>query len=135
MEIKVLDAEDPPLKLIYEKPNIPENVMNDSGLQYSNLTAGLVYRVQIVSVNHLYQNPILEEDFDVLVEFDPNSANYRYLLGVKSTYKDALALRTKLRDSGFDDAFIVPYINDKRIANSEVKAYLEQYPDLANILN
>ena len=135
MEIKVINVDDQPLRLIYEEPNIPENVKNSAGLEYSKVTKGLVYRVQIVSVNHLYQNPILEEDYDVLVEYDPNSGNYRYLLGMESEYADALILRDQLRNSGFSDAYIVTYINDNRISRGQLEPYLEQFPDLKNMLD
>lgn len=135
MEIKVINAEEQPLKLIYEKPNIPENVRDTAGIQFQKLSSGLVYRVQAVSVNHLYQNPILEEDYDVLVELDPDSGNYRYLIGMEKMFGKAIILRDQLRDSGFSDAFIVPFINDKKIGKAQLTAYVEEYPDLQNMMD
>lgn len=135
VEIRIENAEDQPLKLIFEKPTIPDNLKEERGARYRQQIEGLVYRIQIAAVNHLYQNPILEEDYDALVEFDPGSGNYRYLLGMTPQYAEAVNLRDQLRLEGFSDAFIVPYVNDRRLTKEEITRYTEEYGDLLNYLD
>jgi N-acetylmuramoyl-L-alanine amidase len=45
---------------------------------------------------------------------------YKYYVGCVASYKEALSLQSKLR-SQFKDAFVVPFLGDKRITIAEAR--------------
>ena len=58
----------------------------------------------------------------------------RYSVGLVKTFAEAEAMRIKLVEDGFRDAFIVGYINGERLEKSVLKKYQAAYTDLANFL-
>ncbi|REJ83631.1 MAG: N-acetylmuramoyl-L-alanine amidase [Bacteroidetes bacterium] len=59
---------------------------------------------------------------DVMEEFD--NGFYKYTSGRIRSLDDAVTLQMMLRESGFPDAFVVAYLNDKRISLKEARQML-----------
>jgi hypothetical protein len=90
--------------------------------------------VQIAQVGQLFQHSVFDEYTDAMVDLDTSTRLYRYLIGMETLYKNAAVLRDALRRQGFDDAFVVPYFEGRRITAQEVPHYAERFPDLLNVV-
>jgi hypothetical protein len=130
IELHVYGAEGQPVTLVMDKPVIPENIQDERGIRFDALQEQLVYRVQIASVGHLFQNNVFDEYADAMVEYVPSTRLYRYLIGMETQFKNAVMLREALRKQGFSDAYVVAYIHGRQIGKEEVQDYAAQYPDL-----
>lgn len=91
-------------------------------------TKGLSFRIQLL-VTSTARKP--EQAFGTLqhavgeLEFFETyeAGKYRYEAGTKYTLQQAEALRNAIQSAGFPDAFIVPYIDKKRVSMQQAKDY------------
>lgn len=82
---------------------------------------GLIFRVQLVaSVLNEFNAPGAVSD-DVLVE--RSDGFNKFLIGGFRTYQEAEQFREEVRELGFDDAWIVPYIDGERVSMDEAEKY------------
>jgi outer membrane protein OmpA-like peptidoglycan-associated protein len=95
---------------------------------------GVSYKVQIVSTTKILNDPILQDYSDPMVEQNSESEYYRYSLGLYKTFSSAYQLRELLRKGGFADAFIVPYVDGRRLKGEEANKFASEYPELINYL-
>ena len=115
-----------PVKPITHAPKVvkPEaNQKNDSAedKQPGESTGQIVYRVQILlspkaipkgSPKFKGVNDAREEKVDNV---------FKYTTGYFTKMEDAVNLQTTMRSGGFADAFVVPYLNNKRISIKEAR--------------
>ena len=98
------------------------------------LSDRLFYKVQIASV----QKPYLDKRFtqypDAMMEKSTVEGYYRCTLGLFQNYQDANELKETLRASGYQSAFVVPYLYGIRLEKKEVRQYTEKFPDLEKYL-
>jgi peptidoglycan-associated lipoprotein len=88
----------------------------------------LVYRVQILA-SSVKRNP--DNDFGLLKGLVDNirfielmlEGVFRYEVGDRNTISEAEALRNRIRNAGFPDAFIVPYIDGERVSLQQAKDF------------
>jgi hypothetical protein len=89
----------------------------------------LIFRVQVL-VSAKKHDPDLY--FAALKNVVPNlsfyiqeqGAVYRYEAGDRYTLSEAEALRTMIRSAGFNDSFIVPYIDQQRVTIQQAKDFI-----------
>ncbi len=88
----------------------------------------LVYRVQII-VSSVKRNP--DNDFGVLkgmldnIRFTEHQQGgvFRYEVGDRYSISEAEVLRNRIRNAGFPDAFVVPYIDNVRVSLQQAKDF------------
>ncbi|HCQ29253.1 MAG TPA: hypothetical protein DIU39_03140 [Flavobacteriales bacterium] len=88
-----------------ENNPIPQNV---------ELPQGLVYRIQI----GFFMNELPAEHFDGLFPLSTEKIDnvyLRYMVGLFDKYNDASVAKKKIIAKGYTDAFIIAYLNGKRI--------------------
>ncbi len=104
-DILVLDK-----KGFYSENNpIPQDV---------TLPEGLIYRIQI----GFFMNELPAEHFDGLFPLSTEKIDnvyMRYMVGLFDTYNDARIAKDKIIAKGYSDAFIIAYLNGKRIPIAE----------------
>ncbi len=93
------------------------------------LTDGILYRIQLGA----FANPV---DFHYFRGISPISAERtidgkltRYYAGKFTSYQDARKALQMVREYGFEDAFLVAYINTNKLPVPRVKVYEEQLRD------
>lgn len=95
----------------------------------------LTYKVQVAaSRKNDFNDRILEEYVDPMIEKQPDFPYYRYTVGAFSTFKPARQLRGDIAQFGLKSAFPVPYLNGWRLEGAEIVQKRTAYPDLQNYL-
>jgi hypothetical protein len=93
----------------------PRNIVMDGPLP-----AGLVYKVQIGA----FKYPISDELFSDMTPISGETLGngmVRYMAGMFTQYTNADAAKQQVRDRGYRDAFVVAYMDGKRISLSEAR--------------
>lgn len=133
IDVTLSNTDSLPLKVNYQLPAVNSMLKVDNYYYYKKRIAGLSYRIQVISMSQMYKGEALGADPDLLIEADGNSDVNKYLVGLFSTFKQASTLLNILIGRGFNDAFIVPYIDNIRLERGEITDFLRQkYPDLNN---
>ncbi len=124
------DTEMYPLTITYKLPKIPPDADQTAFKIFNSYNSGLSFRVQVASVGQKYSSPLIEEGENVLIHKLGDSGLYKYTMGLFTRYDKALQYRDKIRAMGIDGAFIVPYIHGMRLTHDELKASVNEYPEL-----
>lgn len=93
----------------------PRNIVMDGPMP-----AGLVYKVQIGA----FKYPISDELFSDMTPISGETLGngmVRYMAGMFTQYTNADAAKQQVRDRGYRDAFVVAYMDGKRISLSEAR--------------
>lgn len=130
IDILVHNAEDLPLKLSFDYPDLPQELQDYKFEEYKSSIAGLSYKVEIVKVNQLYQNDILSNYDDATIEKNLMDNSYHYTLGLYNRYNTVRVLKDQLVGGEFKNAKVIPYMNGLRIKASEINKYTTEHPDL-----
>jgi len=134
VHMEVYNEELIPIVARTEVPRISESLAMDDGKNNGAKLKGLTYRVQIKALKQTLDDDVLIRYKDALVETTPTTEFMRYSVCLVKTFEEAEAMRLKLVEDGFKDAFIVGYINGERLEKSALKKYQKTYTDLANFL-
>jgi len=130
------NAEDLPLRIQYNEPEVAAVLKNE---QYENMkfaTQGLTYNIQLVDVTQLYQNPILEQYSQSIIERNLNQSSYQYLVGQYKSFHNADRELKKLKQDGkFSTAKIIPFLNGKRLVIEEVLRLSDSFTDLKKYID
>ena len=89
------------------KKEEPKEVVKDE--------SGIVFKVQIATST--LNLPTKPENFKGMndVEMIPSGKWFKYCVGSYSSYDDAKARQTEVREKGYDTAFMVAYENGKKV--------------------
>lgn len=134
IEVKVYNTEDLPIDIIYAYPNVATELANPQAAEFSRLQGGLLYRVQIASVNQMLQNSIFERVENAMVFLDPSTKRYLYTVGMETDHDSALEIRNFVRKNGFGDAFITAYYKGQKLDRVQIVNMSEEYPEVIKVL-
>ena len=56
-----------------------------------------------------------------------HDGSFKYTTGDFKTLEEASALKATLRNNGYKDTFVVPFLNEKRISLEEARAISENH--------
>lgn len=135
LEIGLHDHESEPVITHIEKISVHENLLDPRGVKFESMRHGFYYSVQIASITQILQNQNLERVEEMFIEVNNTLGNYRYMVGMLSTYAEAEKTLNEMISLGYNDAFIVPYLDGVRITRSEMYELTDEYPDLSNYLD
>lgn len=109
-----------------EKPGIEDKSSIQPGISDKQpATTEVYYTVQIVTSG--MRKELKPENFKGVegVTFYEDRGLYKYTVGKVNTLEEAEALRQKMKDSGFKDAFVVALADGQRISLGEASKLLE----------
>lgn len=135
LEITLHNFENEPVITHVENIPVPENLQDTRGTKFNALRHGMFYSIQIASISQILQNTSLETIDEVFIELDNNYGNYKYMVGILPTYEEAANKLIAMTSLGFNDAYIVPYIDGIRLKRDEISGNTDQYPDLRIFLD
>ncbi|MDQ3015610.1 MAG: tetratricopeptide repeat protein [Bacteroidota bacterium] len=130
LEISLHNFENEPVITHLENIPVPENLLDPQGAKFLNLRRTMYFSVQIASITQILQNAALEPIEELYIDVDPQKGNYRYMVGMTSSFKEIEKTLTHMQEIGFADAFIVPYFNGLRIQRDELPGMAAEYPEL-----
>lgn len=134
IEITPLDFGDEPVDIHVERIQVPEQVKNPAYRIWQDTRSDLHYSVQIAATTQMLQNTDLESRDFVHIEYDREKNFHKYLTGWASTYREAEKERQAMQEIGFLQAFIVPYVDGRRLDSKRAVELAGRYPDLNNYL-
>ncbi|MFW6019987.1 MAG: SPOR domain-containing protein, partial [Bacteroidales bacterium] len=83
--------------------------------------SGLVYKVQIAAFRNRVDAEVFKGIDPLSTERSENNRWIRYMAGNFTEYQSALEARNRLRNLKYSDAFVVAYLNGKRISVSRAR--------------
>ncbi len=121
LRMRIIELENNSNRLEKENARMRKELASRNQVAEMGIRTGLVYRVQLVaSVLHEFDSPASASD-DVVVE---RSDGYnKFLIGGFRAYNEAERFREEVKVLGFDDAWIVPYIDGVRVSIDEANEY------------
>lgn len=124
------------LSLVRQEPDIPSYTKDLKHELYSTLIEDAVtYKVQIAMVSQMYRGMALDLFNDAIVEEIEKTGLYAYSIGLYDNYSEALAVKRDMDQLGITDAQVVAYYNGKRLSADEYVYYVNDFPDLRNLMN
>lgn len=108
------------LNMQYEQ--LAKALENAKNMQQNDITAGLIFKVQIGAFQYFDMNKYLSETKN----FEGESADNlnKYTLGKFRDYDMASTFKKDIRKMGIRDAWVVPYMDGVRITMTEAKKYM-----------
>ena len=107
---------------------------NEGNITRSPINQALVYKVQVMSVQRAYSNEKLSNQEFLMLENTASLPHLRYTARVATTYQKANQLRQGLINSGYNGAYIIPYLYGERIDKARATLFTSQFPDLLQYL-
>ncbi len=124
-----------PAEVLIEQvaPPVSPVMQAEDGEAFLRKVRGITYRIQFASLRQMYAGDLLESLPDGCIERRGDATASQYSVGLVKRTSEALKLRERVVEAGFPDAFIVAYIDGKRIPKTAItQDLLEKYPDLKN---
>ncbi len=90
------------------------------------LPQGVIYKIQIGVYKNLQSKDFFKGIWPVSAETIPSSQNFRFLIGMFSLFSDALVATDSVKKTGFKDAFIIAYYNQKKTSVKEARNFEKQ---------
>ncbi len=124
-------ADDLPTQARLERPSVAEVMATNGTAQLDELTKGLAYKVEVATTRQILTNDALAMFSELMIESQPGAGSYRYTAGFFKKYDQALKLRQELGQQGFEEPFVVAYVNGVRVSKADAVSLVKKYPDLA----
>ncbi len=132
IDIKLLNAEELNIEVTEEEPVVADYLRDSkSDLFYTQLE-GLSYRVEVARVRQMFQNSIVANTNDVIIEEE--DGDYVYTVGMLSDFESVKRTKNLLGKKRLLDTQISAYIDGIRLEENELPGKLEDYPDLAKFI-
>ncbi len=104
------------------------------GIRGVSADQALCYKVQVVAVQRNYRNADMDQRPDLMLEHSLDFPYYRYTIGAATTYEQANQLRRQLLNAGYNGAYVVPYVEGRRIDKDRARQLTGRFPNLAQYL-
>ncbi len=131
LEITLVSAtDDAPTPAFLQRPTVPEVMATAGAARLDQYSKGLAYKVEVATTRQILSNDALAMFTELMIESQPGAGSYRYTAGFLKQFEQALKLRQELKQQGFDEAFIVAYVNGVRVSKADAASLVVKYPDL-----
>ncbi|HMX39440.1 MAG TPA: OmpA family protein [Saprospiraceae bacterium] len=132
IEISLATPVEPlPVPVQVQRPAVSEVMANGAFAAFEQASAGLTYRVEMITTRQLLSNDAQGMFRDLMIESKPGSGAYQYSAGLLKQHSAAAQLRKDLQAQGFADAAVVAYLNGIRLSKAEAVPLVKKWPDLA----
>lgn len=134
IEIRIGDAAGSLPVALPLRPEVSPEIATNGGIRFDQQFSGLSYKVESVVARQLLNNDALAMFGDVVIESQPGSGAFRYMVGFLPKYAEAAQLCKELQGQGFSTAVVVAYLHGLRLSKAEAVSLLKKYPDLAGYI-
>ncbi len=104
-----------------DEKKTPEQKTEDNSETTKTMDSGVVFKVQFLSLpNETKLTGEKYKELNPISSYHHNGA-YRYTTGSTSSFDEATKIQSRVRKQGFSDAFVVAFLNGKRISIDEAQ--------------
>ncbi len=135
IEVKVYRPETDGVFVEYTEAAIIDAMALQAGKVQKKMVKGISYKIQVKEMTTMFDDNVLKEYSDPMVERIADSEVMQYTVGLSKTYSTAEELRKQLVAKGYTDCFIVAYKDGERLTKEDIKTLVELFPDLKNMTN
>ena len=114
-------------------PNF-QSLQNQGNKSWSIFESRLFYKIQVMSSSNLNPDSPWFNQEGAMVERQMDTPYYRYTVGINEAFAYAKITLKEIRQRHSKDAFIVPYVDGKRLNTAEAKQWKESFTDLGHFL-
>lgn len=112
------------------RPAIAQPMASNLIQMLDKQNSGLAYRVEATVTNQILTNDVLAMFDDMIIDSQPGSDAYHYLVGYFKQYAQAEKLCNEIQERGFQDAHTVLMVNGIGVSKAEAVALLKRFPEL-----
>lgn len=135
LDLRIIAPKEVPLRVIYDKPSIPDQSKDPSFRKLSTFQSGLNYKISLTSTKQMYKGAIIRSENDVMVDKEPTQDNYLYTVGIFKTYTEARNAKSRLvREEQYANITIEPYIDGRIVDRASISKYQNKFSDIANFV-
>ncbi len=135
LEITLVSAtDDNPTPAFLQRPTVPEVMATADTARLDQYSRGLAYKVEVATTRQILSNDALAMFTELMIESQPGAGSYRYTAGFLKQYDQAVKLRQELKQQGFEEAFIVAYVNGVRVSKADAVSLVKKFPDLGGYM-
>jgi outer membrane protein OmpA-like peptidoglycan-associated protein len=110
-------------------------MMDSSALKFKEDVKGLSYKIQLLKTPLMFEDSILNQEILVFTEKQCNGSEHAYMMGFAKNFDDILVEYKKIKNLGYSQIKIVPYLNGYPISREEAAYKKYEYEDLNKYLN
>lgn len=134
VEMRIYRPDEIPILTEYNGPNLIDEMSVKSFEIYNKMIKGLSYKVQIKALKQMFDGEILKQFADPMIETQPSIGYMRYTIGLFKSYTSAFELKRQVAKLGYEDAFIIPYVDGERLSDEDLETYKNRFGDLNNLI-
>lgn len=135
LELTLASAtDDAPTPARLERPAVSELMAAAGTARLDQFSKGLAYKVEVATTRQILSNDALAMFSELMIESQPGAGSYRYTAGFFKAHEQAVRLRQELVQQGFEEAFVVAYVNGVRVSKADAVSLVKQYPDLGGYI-
>jgi len=119
-----------PIEVISDLPEVSAALQDETYPRFRARTKALHYRIHFATLDQMYKGDITTSFSDAMIQKNIDG-QYIYSVGLHSSFADALAMLSEVKETGIYDAEIVPYEAGRQLGIGEIDAEkLAEHPDL-----
>ncbi len=134
VDVRILNTDGLPIKIEYPRPEMSQELNEETFAKYEKAKQGLTFKVQVKATKQLFDDPVIANNGDAMIELNTGIGTFRYSIGLYKTFALADAKRAEVATQGFRDAFVVAYMDGIRIPKEQLPDLIAKFPDLKNMI-
>ncbi len=136
IEFRVHGPTDREVRIVHTSPDLAEDYFSLKAMLYETLVYDeLSYKIRLITMGQMYRGKLLSLYNDATVERDPDTGLYLYTIGLYDTFAKALQVSRDLERDGWVDVSVIPYLNGRRMVETDLVFKVNEYQDLRNYMN
>ncbi|TVR78347.1 MAG: hypothetical protein EA409_10480 [Saprospirales bacterium] len=112
---------------------IPESFGSSRYRDFKKQREEVSFKVQIGATRSMLNIPEINRYAHPMIERVMSSEFYRYTVGLEKTFERAEVFRDQIKMGGIENAFIVPYMDGKRLSSDMVKKFSVIFGELIHL--
>lgn len=131
LELHVVPGPEYALTETFQDAKVPDFLRTNAFERYREQQRGAWFRVELATLPQMYDEDAWMRVPVPSVQADGLGGTYRYAAGAFPTYRSASNMADELRDNGFPQARVTPYLNGIRLTEPEVVTFAPAYEELS----
>jgi outer membrane protein OmpA-like peptidoglycan-associated protein len=123
------------IEITNNKIGVNPVMMDSSSLKFKEDVKGLSYKIQLIKTPLMFEDSVLNQEISMFTEKQSNGSEHAYMLGYAKDFDNILLEFKRLKNLGYAQIKIIPYINGYPISREEAAYKKYEYNDLNKFLS